>query len=177
MACRITIAHFIGVLGLLSIRSGVEAWPSSFGRFEMGDARGSAGSDHASLMPLSGQQPTLQHQKQQQQPDHQKYEVLTSPISLSSSQSLSTSELANKIASWLSQAPHNPATQYSTSCTDHAIASWTDRCDALSGNQQRQRELSALLTVCQHQKSSRSSVPTECTMWLSGQGQVDACIE
>lgn len=77
---------------------------------------------------------------------------------------------------WLAAAA-DPSKLFKLACTDEAVDSWMDRCDVVAASEPLKIQMATLLTICQHQRVSKASVPTECTDWLEGVSDVVACSE
>jgi hypothetical protein len=86
------------------------------------------------------------------------------------------SEVLSRVHAWLEEAA-DPSSNFLIACTSDALRSWTDRCDSLAGSEIKQKRLAAMLTICQHESSSKLAVPTECRNWLDGRANVDECLE
>lgn len=118
------------------------------------------------------------------QPSHEP--ATASPSSLSSlSASLSDTdtsssgnafEVLQRMTAWLKQAS-DPSSAHKLSCSSDALSTWTDDCDALSASEEHRTQLSALLTICHHQRNSKASIPIDCLEWLQGNLEVDTCVE
>lgn len=102
-----------------------------------------------------------------------------SPPNLLSSSSDPPSDSAEVLLltkAWLNAAA-DPSRLYKLACSEEATSSWTDNCDSLAGSEHRKMQMAALLTICQHQRTSRASVPEECTEWLQARGAIEPCVE
>ena len=105
----------------------------------------------------------------------------SSPLHMNSASSPSqpladSAEVLLLTKAWLNAAA-DPSQLYKLACSDEATSSWTDDCDSLAGSEHRKMQMAALLTICQHQRTSRTSVPEECSEWLQGRGAVEPCVE
>lgn len=85
-------------------------------------------------------------------------------------------EVLQRMTAWLKQAS-DPSSLHKLSCSSDALSSWTDDCDALSASEENRIQLSALLTICHHQRNSKASIPIDCLEWLQGNVEVDTCVE
>lgn len=77
---------------------------------------------------------------------------------------------------WLAAAA-DPSQLFKLACTSDATSSWIDHCDVVAASEDLKMQMATLLTICQHQRVSKASVPTECTEWLEGLSGIVACSE